>query len=162
MTAPVPASVPASTPAAPAPPSDSVSASLVPPAPLVVGPLSRTDLVRYQGASGDFNPIHHDEPFALAAGLPQPLSLGMLQAGMLATWATDWLGASNVRSFRVRFAERVFPGDTVTCSGKIVKSSVDDDGQSLVDLELECTTQTGAVALRGWATFVTPGPTGES
>jgi acyl dehydratase len=128
-----------------------------PPAPLVIGPLSRTDLVRYQGASGDFNPIHHDEPFAVAAGLPQPLSLGMLQAGMLATWATDWLGAEAVRRFRVRFAERVFPGDTVTCGGRIVKSYVDESGQSLVDLELECTTQTGAVALRAWATFTVSG-----
>ena len=127
-----------------------------PPPPLVIGPLTRTDLVRYQGASGDFNPIHHDEPFAVAAGLPQPLSLGMLQAGMLATWATDWLGAEAIRRFRVRFAERVFPGDTLTCAGRIVKSYVDEAGQSLVDLELECTTQTGAVALRGWATFTVP------
>ncbi len=101
-------------------------------------------------------PTHHDEPFAVNAGLPQPLSLGMLQAGMLATWATDWLGAEAIRRFRVRFAERVFPGDTVTCAGRIVKSYVDESGQSLVDLELECTTQTGAVALRGWATFTVP------
>jgi acyl dehydratase len=130
---------------------------MTPPAPLVIGPLSRTDLVRYQGASGDFNPIHHDEPFAVAAGLPQPLSLGMLQAGMLATWATDWLGAEAIRRFRVRFAERVFPGDTVTCDGRVVKSYVDESGQPLVDLELECTTQAGAVALRAWATFTVPG-----
>jgi acyl dehydratase len=130
---------------------------MTPPAPLVIGPLSRTDLVRYQGASGDFNPIHHDEPFAVAAGLPQPLSLGMLQAGMLATWATDWLGAEAIRRFRVRFAERVFPGDTVTCDGRVVKSYVDESGQPLVDLELECTTQTGAVALRAWATFTVLG-----
>ena len=128
-----------------------------PPPPLVVGPLSRTDLVRYQGASGDFNPIHHDEPFALAAGLPAPLSLGMLQAGMLATWATDWLGAGAVRRFRVRFAERVFPGDTVSCAGTVVASYVDDEtGEPRVDLELACTTQTGAVAVRAWATFAVP------
>ena len=123
-----------------------------PPPPLVVGPLTRTDLVRYQGASGDFNPIHHDEPFARSAGLAQPLSLGMLQAGLLATWATDWLGADTVRRIRFRFAEQVFPGDTVTCTGTVVKSYV-ESGESLVDLELLCTTQTGAVAVRGWATF---------
>jgi acyl dehydratase len=118
--------------------------------PLVVGPLTRTDLVRYQGASGDFNPIHHDEQFALAAGLPAPLSLGMLQAGLLATYATDWLGATAIRRFRVRFAEPVFPGDTVTCTGRVVSSD-----SSTVDVELECTTQTGAVAVRAWATFAT-------
>jgi acyl dehydratase len=119
---------------------------------LVVGPLTRTDLVRYQGASGDFNPLHHDEPFARAAGFDRPLSLGMLQAGLLATWATDRFGAEAVRRFRVRFAEQVFPGDTATCSGEVVKSYV-EDGEPRLDLELVCTTQTGAVAVRGWATF---------
>jgi acyl dehydratase len=126
---------------------------MTPPEPLVVGPLTRTDLVRYQGASGDFNPIHHDETFARAAGLKAPLALGMLQAGLLATWATDWLGADAVRRFRVRFAEQVFPGDTVTCAGTVVKEYT-QDGEPRVDLELVCTTQTGAVAVRGWATFV--------
>jgi acyl dehydratase len=126
------------------------------PPPLVVGPLTRTDLVRYAGASGDFNPIHHDEQFALAAGLPAPLSLGMLQAGMLATWATDWLGAANIRRFRVRFADRVFPGDTVTCAGRVISSTVDESGATTFELELECATQTGTVAVRAWATFVLP------
>jgi acyl dehydratase len=123
------------------------------PAPLVVGPLTRTDLVRYQGASGDFNPIHHDETFTRAAGLPAPLSLGMLQAGFMATWATDWLGAAAVRRFRVRFAAPVFPGDTVSCSGRIV-AEYTVDGEPRVDVELLCHKQDGEVAVRGWATFV--------
>ncbi|MGI5184292.1 MaoC/PaaZ C-terminal domain-containing protein [Dactylosporangium sp. CA-152071] len=116
----------------------------------VHGPLTRTDLVRYQGASGDFNPIHHDELFALAAGMPAPLSLGMLQAGFLATWATDRFGAAAVRSFRVRFAAQVFPGDTVTCDGTVVRQ---DEGS--FDVEMTCTTQDGTVAVYGWATFTT-------
>ncbi len=127
-----------------------------PPPPLVVGPLSRTDLVRYQGASGDFNPIHHDEVFARSAGYPAPLSLGMLQAGLLATWATGWLGAARVRRFRVRFAEQVWPGDTVTCSGTVAREYT-VDGEALVDLELRGTTQHGKVAVYGWATFTVDG-----
>jgi len=127
------------------------------PAPLVVGPLTRTDLVRYQGASGDFNPIHHDEPFARAAGLPAPLSLGMLQAGFLATWATDWLGAAAVRRFRVRFAAPVFPGDTVSCAGRVLKEYT-VDGESMVDVELVCHKHDGEVAVRGWATFIVEVP----
>ena len=130
-----------------------MTAALPTPPPLVVGPLTRTDIVRYQGASGDFFAIHHDEPFAREAGLPAPISLGMLQAGMLATWATDWLGAAAVRRFRFRFVDRVFPGDTLTCGGRIVRRYPADDGGTLVDLELECTTQTGAVAVQAWATF---------
>jgi acyl dehydratase len=129
---------------------------VTPPPPLVVGPLNRTDLVRYQGASGDFNPIHHDEPFARAAGLPAPLALGMLSAGMLATWVTDWLGAAAVRRFRVRFESQVFPGDTLTCDGQVVRE-YDEDGRSMVDLELACRTQAGVLAVRGWATFAAAG-----
>ena len=47
------------------------------PTPRELGSLTRTDFVRYQGASGDMNPIHHDEPFARAAGYPAPLAVGM-------------------------------------------------------------------------------------
>src|SRR5690349_24661884 len=96
------------------------------PPPRVVGPLTRTDFVRYQGASGDMNPIHHDEEFARSAGYPAPLSVGMFQAALLATWATDWLGAEAVRGFRVRFAQPVWPGDTLTCSGRVVREYAED------------------------------------
>ena len=53
------------------------------PTPREYGPLTRTDFVRYQGASGDFNPIHHDDEFAQSAGYPTVFSVGMLQAGIL-------------------------------------------------------------------------------
>jgi acyl dehydratase len=124
-----------------------------PPPALVVGPITRTDLVRYQGASGDMNPIHHDEPWAQAAGFKAPIALGMFTAGLVATWAVDWLGADNVRSCRSRFAARVFPGDTLTCAGDVVRRYA-VDGEQRVDLELAATTQNGEVAVRGWMTFV--------
>ena len=119
-----------------------------PPPPLVVGPLTRTDLVRYQGASGDMQPVHHDEPFARAAGYDAPLSLGMLHAGLLGTWSAQWLGADRVRRFRVRFTAQAFPGDTLSCSGSVV-----DERDDQVDVELACTTQNGEVVARAWATF---------
>jgi acyl dehydratase len=118
-----------------------------------MNPITRTDIVRYQGASGDFNPIHHDEEFARAAGLETPLSVGMYQAGLLATWATDRFGAEAVRRFRVRFAGQVFPGDVLSFSGTVEREYT-VDGEHLVDVELACTTQTGALAVQGWATFV--------
>ena len=100
------------------------------------GPLTRTDFVRYQGASGDFNPIHHDEEYAKSAGFPTVFSVGMLQAGM-------------------QFREQVWPGDTLTCTGTVTKR-YEDGGERLVDLELACTRQTGGTAIKGWATFVAP------
>jgi len=119
------------------------------------GPLTRTDFVRYQGASGDFNPIHHDEEFARAAGFPTVFSVGMLQAGILGSYLTDWLGADNVRGFAVQFREQVWPGDTLTCAGKVVRR-FEHDGEGRADVELEVTRQTGGVAIRGSATVVVP------
>lgn len=122
------------------------------PPPLVIGPITMTDVVRYQGASGDMNPIHHDDAFARRAGFPSPLALGMMQAGMLATWATDWLGAERIRSFRVRFIEQVWPGDVLTSSGAVARQ-YEEDCERRVDVELVCRRQTGGVAVLGWATF---------
>ncbi|HZR13193.1 MAG TPA: MaoC/PaaZ C-terminal domain-containing protein [Acidimicrobiia bacterium] len=117
------------------------------------GPLTRTDFVRYQGASGDFNPIHHDEEFARSAGFPSVFSVGMLQAGILATYATDWLGAENVRRFSVQFREQVWPGDTLVCTGQVVRR-YEEDGERRVDLELSCDREGGGTAIRSNATFV--------
>src|SRR5690606_20529387 len=77
-------------------------------------PLTITDFVRYQGASGDMNPIHHDPAFAAKAGYPQPFAVGMRQAGYLATYGTDRFGPENVRRFRVQFREQAWPGDVIT------------------------------------------------
>ena len=125
------------------------------PEPLVVGPLTRTDFVRYQGASGDLNPIHHDEPFARAAGYPVPLCIGMFPAWVLNTWATRWLGPENLRRTMVRWKEQVWPGDVLTCSGKVTRK-YEEGGERRVDLELWCAREGGGVVIQGWATFVVP------
>ena len=121
--------------------------------PRTFGPLTRTDIVRYAGASGDFNPIHHDEFFATGAGFPTVFSIGMFQAALLATFATDWLGAEAIRRFTVRFKEQVWPGDELTCTGVI--STVEDTPEGRrVEAELTCTRQTGGVAISGSASFL--------
>ena len=125
------------------------------PAPLAVGPLTRTDFVRYQGASGDMNPIHHDETVAHAAGYPAPLGIGMLPAGVMAAWAAAWLGPENVRRTRVRWKEPVWPGDVLTFTGKVARK-YEESGERRVDLDLSCVRQDGGVAVVGWATYVVP------
>ena len=117
------------------------------------GPITRTDIVLYAGASGDFNPIHHDETFATGAGFPTVFSIGMFQAALLATFATDWLGTENVRRFGVRFKEQVWPGDELTCTGIVTKVEPTDEGE-LVVVELNCTRQPGGVAIVGTASFL--------
>ena len=126
------------------------------PAPAEFGPLTRTDFVRYQGASGDFNPIHHDEEFAKSAGFPTVFSVGMLQAGILGAYCTDWLGAENVRRFAVQFREQVWPGDHLECTAKVARK-YEDGGDRKVDLELLVTRkESGGAAIKGEATFVVP------
>ena len=126
------------------------------PPPRVLGPITRTDFVRYQGASGDFNPIHHDEEFAKAAGFPTPFSVGMFQAGALGTYAAEWLGAENIRRFRVQFREQVWPGDHLECSAKVARK-YEEGGERKVDLELVVIRrESGGAAINGEATFVVP------
>ena len=83
------------------------------------GPVTRTDIVRYAGAGGDFNVIHHDDEFARAAGLPGVFSMGLLQGGVLAQRLARWVGPHNVRRLRMRFTGQVWPGDVVTISGRM-------------------------------------------
>jgi acyl dehydratase len=125
------------------------------PEPLTMGPLSRTDIVRYQGASGDMNPIHHDEPLARAAGYPAPLAVGMLHAGAMAAHAAAWLGAENVRRTRIRWSEQVWPGDVLTIRGQVTKT-YEEHGEKRADVEMECARQNGGVAARAWMTFAFP------
>lgn len=88
---------------------------------VVYGPVSREDFVRYAEASGDDNPIHQDEDYAQRSGAPTVFAMGMLNAGYLAHAVSDWFGGpQNLRRFKVRFTTRVWPGDEVVCSGKVV------------------------------------------
>jgi acyl dehydratase len=123
--------------------------------PFVDAPLTITDFVRYQGASGDMNPIHHDEAFAKAAGFPTVFAVGMLQAGVLGTYATGWLGADNIRALRVQFREQAWPGDVLTYSGAVAGRR-EEGGEKLVDVDLLVTRQTGGIHIKGTATFVVP------
>ncbi len=84
--------------------------------PAISHPLTRTDLVMYAGASGDFNPMHHDEIAAQQAGLPSVFGHGMFTAGLLATAVTNYVGIGNLKSYRVRFTKQTWPGEVLTTS----------------------------------------------
>ena len=88
---------------------------------VVVANITRTHIVKYAGASGDFNPIHHDELYAIRGGNDRVFAMGMMTAGFLSHMITDWVGDGKLRKYKVRFARQVWPGDTITCKGKITK-----------------------------------------
>lgn len=113
--------------------------------------VDRTQFVRYAGASGDFNPIHHDQTFAEAAGLPTVFGMGMFTAGVLGRIPGEWFGPTSIRRYAVRFASRLWPGDSVTFHGKVVAVR-EEDGVPHVDLELSALNQRGETLITGQAT----------
>jgi acyl dehydratase len=80
---------------------------------LLVANLSRTQLVMYQGAAGDFHPLHHDELYARAHGYPSVFAPGMLTMALSGRAVTDLVGVASVRRFGGRFRAQVWPGDTL-------------------------------------------------
>jgi peroxisomal enoyl-CoA hydratase 2 len=121
--------------------------------PLVVENLSRTHFVRYAGASGDFNPMHHDDTIATQVGNPSVFGHGMLTAGLMARVVKDWLGPEAIRRINVRFAKQVWPGETLTFAATVTgrEPSETSDG-GLVELALSATNQDGEEKLTGTAT----------
>src|SRR3954454_3465557 len=89
--------------------------------PAISHPLTRTDLVMYAGASGDFNPMHHDEVAAQAAGLTSVFGHGMFSAGLLATAITNYVGIGNLASYRMRFTKQTWPGEVLTTNIAVVE-----------------------------------------
>ena len=110
--------------------------------------LTRTDFVRYAGASGDFNPIHHDQTFAEASGNPTVFAMGMLNAGILSRVVTAFVGRPAVRRYRVRFATRAWPGDDVICTGKVTRK-FEVDGEARIEGHLQAVNQKGEALITG-------------
>jgi acyl dehydratase len=122
---------------------------------IVVEDLSRVDIAKYAGASGDFAPIHVDEEFAKDAGNQSVFTHGMLTAGFASHMVSDWFGLDAIKRFRVRFEARVWPGDTVTVTGEVT-DTYKMDGKEQVDAEFEAENQVGEVVLLGDVTASLP------
>jgi acyl dehydratase len=110
------------------------------------GPLTQVDVVRYAGASGDFNPLHVDDAAARAAGFPSVFVMGLLPAGVLSGYLSDWLGPQRIRRFAVRFRAQVWPGDELICTGRVDAVEPTEGGRTSVRVSLICATErNGAV-----------------
>ncbi|OBH01478.1 hypothetical protein A5692_02605 [Mycobacterium sp. E342] len=115
------------------------------------GPLSKEMFVRYAGASGDFNPMHYDDDLARSAGYPSAFGQGMFTAALLATFVTDWLGPWQLQRYGVRFRGQVWPGDTLTCTGRV--TAIDHD-RNRVTVEISVIRPDGTVAVSGSADYL--------
>ena len=124
-------------------------------APVITHTLTRTDLVKYAGASGDFNPMHHDEVSAQAAGQPSVFGHGMFSMGLLGSALTDYVGVGNVVRYQVRFARQTWPDERL--STKIVVTATrTEDGKKLVDMDVALSNAEGEHKLVGQATAALP------
>src|ERR1700704_341103 len=82
-------------------------------------PITKVQLVKYAGASGDYNLIHTDDETARAVGLEGVIAHGMLSMAFLGEYLCWLAGPESVRRLSVRFNEMVRPGDTLTCRGRV-------------------------------------------
>jgi acyl dehydratase len=117
----------------------------------LVDGLTRTQIVQYAGASGDYNPLHTDEIYTTqAAGYPSVFAHGMLTMGMTGKMLTNYVGDARLTKYGVRFTSQVWPGDTLD-STAIVKALIERDGSPMVELEVSTVNQNGVVVLNGYA-----------
>jgi acyl dehydratase len=118
----------------------------------VVENLSRTQIVQYAGASGDYNPLHTDEVYTTqVAGYPSVFAHGMLTMGLTSKMLTNYVGPGRLKKFGVRFTNQVWPGDTLDATAT-VEAIRDEDGGKVVDLKLSTTNQDGKEVVTGTAT----------
>jgi acyl dehydratase len=109
--------------------------------------LSRTDLVKYAGASGDFNPMHHDEILATAAGMPSVFGHGMFSMGFLCSALTG-----RVAKVAVRFSKQTWPGETLV-TRVVVTGKREEGDRQLVDVECTLSNAEGEAKVVGTATL---------
>ncbi len=114
------------------------------------GPITRTKLALYAGASGDHNPIHIDLDFAKKAGLQDVFAHGMLSMAQLGRVATNWAGTDRLRGLSSRFTALTPVGATVTCTGRVVER-FEQDGAPMLRIALTATIDDGTQTLRGEA-----------
>ena len=120
-------------------------------------PVTEVQLVKYAGASGDFNPIHTVHHYAEKAGLGGVIAHGMLSMGFAGEHITKWLGETGtLKRLKVRFTAMTRPGDVVTLKGKVTDKKT-ADGENIVECEIWAETQDGAKTITGTATVALPG-----
>jgi acyl dehydratase len=130
------------------------------------GPITRTHLVRYAGASGDFNPLHHDETFAKMIGLDAVIAHGMFIMAIAGEAITAWVENKHLRKLSVRFLSMTEPVDwndaekttqraTITVTGKVVKK-YEENGEKRIQCNIVAKDALGSRKLDGFFILALP------
>lgn len=122
---------------------------------LTKGPITASQLVRYSGASGDFNPIHTVPEIAQSVGLDGIIAHGMLIMALGGQLLTRWAGAGSVRRYKVRFSGMTKPSESVVCRGQVTEKT-EEGGQALVRGRLTIKGTDDSLKLKGDFTVALP------
>ena len=114
----------------------------------VCGPITRTTLGWFAGASGDHNPIHIDIDFAKKFGMPDVFAHGMLSMAYLAQLLTNYTDQSQLREYGVRFTSITPVNTSVTCKGHITEK-FEVDGEKRIKVEITAEIDDGKKTLMG-------------
>jgi acyl dehydratase len=119
-------------------------------------PITRLQIAKFAGASGDFNPSHVDEDVARDVGkMGGVFAHGMIGMGFIGQMLTDWLWGRPLRMFSTRALLIVRPGDILTCFGKVTRKRVEDE-DNLVEFEVGARNQKGELTHSGRAIALLP------
>lgn len=104
--------------------------------PLEKEKVTKVQLVKYAGASEDFNPLHFDDVFAKKIGLQSPVAHGMLIMGFLGEYVNKLFGdVASIQDFKMRFGAMTVPNDQIVCRGS-VKNIYEQDGKQIAVLSV--------------------------
>jgi len=120
--------------------------------PLVKPPVDRLQITRYLGASGDFNPLSCDEPYARAAGFPGIFAPAMIGMGFVAELVGEWVRGARLRRLQGRFVKIIWPGDVLTARGRVTERRFEEGGKYTADIEVWAENQRGELVVRGLTT----------
>ena len=115
---------------------------------LVKSPISHLQLVRYAGASGDFNPLHTDPKIGELVGIGGIIGHGMLIMGFVGQMLSDYVGPTALRKFDVRFKGMTRLDDIITCTGTITEK-YEVDGEARIAVRVHAADQNDEVKVTG-------------
>jgi acyl dehydratase len=114
--------------------------------PLTKDPISEIQLVRYAGASGDFNPLHFDPSIGEAAGFGGVIAHGMLIMGFMGEAITNWIPNHFLRKFKARFIGITRLKDTITITGRVIEKK---DSENKIICSVAAKDQNGELKIKG-------------
>ncbi|MGQ9655956.1 MAG: MaoC/PaaZ C-terminal domain-containing protein [Thermodesulfobacteriota bacterium] len=123
--------------------------------PLTKPPITKVQLVRYAGASGDFNPIHTDDEAARRSGLKGVIAHGLLVMGFVGEAVATWAPRRCLKRLSVRFSGMTYPGDVITLRATLNSKEPVGEGVKVI-CGVSASDQKGEVKLSGQFELLIP------